>query len=61
MNHYPDRYKVLSPLSELIGVKEDTRAGVMSAVWKWIKVVGAQDRDDPGKLILRGGLEKVCL
>jgi SWI/SNF-related matrix-associated actin-dependent regulator of chromatin subfamily D len=50
---------VASPLAEIIGVKEESRAGVMSAVWKWVKTVGAQDKDDVTKLKVMGGLEKV--
>ncbi len=31
----------------------------MSAVWKFVKTVGAQDKDDVTKLRMIGGLEKV--
>lgn len=31
----------------------------MSAVWKFVKTVGAQDKDDLAKLKMIGGLEKV--
>ncbi len=59
LDQYPDRFKVLAPLCDVIGIKEESRAGAMSAMWKFIKSVGAQDRDDPTRLRLVGGLEKV--
>ncbi len=40
-------------------MREDTRAGIMASVWKFVKACGAQDRDDPGRVVLRGGVEKV--
>jgi len=59
LDQYPDRFKVLSPLAELIGMVEGSRSEVLSQVWKCIKTLGAQDRDDPTKLLAVGGLEKL--
>jgi SWI/SNF-related matrix-associated actin-dependent regulator of chromatin subfamily D len=46
VNHSPERFRVLPPLADMISVKEGTRAEVMAAVWKLVKVAGAQDKDD---------------
>lgn len=59
LDQYPDRFKVLAPLSELIGMVEGSRAEILSNVWKLVKSVGAQDRDDATKLLAVGGLEKL--
>ena len=59
LDQYPDRFKVLSPLSELIGMVEGSRAEILSNVWKLVKTVSAQDRDDATKLLAVGGLEKL--
>lgn len=57
--HSPERFKVLPPLADLISLKEGTRADVMSAVWKLVKVAGAQDKEDPTIIRPIGGFEKV--
>lgn len=57
--HSPERFKVLSPLAELIVMKEGTRAEVMSAVWKLVKVSGSQDKEDGTLVRPVGGMEKV--
>jgi SWI/SNF-related matrix-associated actin-dependent regulator of chromatin subfamily D len=57
--HQPERFKVLPPLNDLIGVQEGTRSDVMSALWKLIKVAGAQDKEDATVIRPVGGLEKV--
>jgi SWI/SNF-related matrix-associated actin-dependent regulator of chromatin subfamily D len=38
---------------------EGSRAEILSNVWKLVKTVGAQDRDDATKLLAVGGLEKL--
>ncbi|WWD20275.1 hypothetical protein CI109_104751 [Kwoniella shandongensis] len=57
--HYPERFKVLQPLADLISIKEGTRAEVVSSVWKLVKVAGAQDKDDGTIVRPVGGLEKI--
>ncbi|BEI84199.1 hypothetical protein CcaverHIS002_0408030 [Cutaneotrichosporon cavernicola] len=57
--HSPERYKVLAPLSELISVREGSRAEIMAAVWQFIKAAGAQDKEDSTMVRPVGGLEKV--
>ena len=60
IDHFPQRFKVLEPLSGLVGMKEGTRAEVMAAIWKLVKFTGSQDKDDGSILRPTGGLEKVC-
>ncbi|WVR08081.1 hypothetical protein IAU60_005127 [Kwoniella sp. DSM 27419] len=57
--HQPDRFKVLPPLADLISMREGTRSEVISAVWKLVKVVGAQDKEDGTIVKPVGGLEKI--
>lgn len=57
--HSPERYKVLAPLSELISVREGSRAEIMAAVWQFVKAAGAQDKEDSTLVRPVGGLEKV--
>ncbi|ORY34769.1 putative chromatin remodeling-related protein [Naematelia encephala] len=57
--HFPERFRVLAPLDGLISMKEGTRADVMAAVWKFIKVVGAQDKEDGTIIRPVGGMEKI--
>ncbi|KAK8849647.1 hypothetical protein IAR55_004982 [Kwoniella newhampshirensis] len=59
VQHYPERFKVLEPLADLIAMKEGTRAEVVSAIWKLIKVAGAQDKDDGTIVKPVGGLDKI--
>ncbi|ODN72925.1 hypothetical protein L202_08340 [Cryptococcus amylolentus CBS 6039] len=59
VSHYPERFKVLEPLKGLIAVHEATRAEVLSAVWKLVKVTGSQDKDDGTIVRPVGGLEKI--
>lgn len=60
INHYPEKFRILPPLAEIIAMKEGTRAEAMSAVWKLVKTLGAQDKDDGSILKRIGDLEKVC-
>lgn len=59
LDQYPEKFKVLPPLCDLIGIKEESRSAVLSAMWKFIKTVGAQDKDDVTKLLPVGGLQKI--
>ncbi|KAK4688672.1 SWI/SNF-related matrix-associated actin-dependent regulator of chromatin subfamily D, partial [Tremellales sp. Uapishka_1] len=55
----PDRFRVLPALAGLIAMKEGTRAEVMAAVWKLVKIVGAQDKEDGTVIRPVGGLERI--
>lgn len=57
--HSPERFKVLSPLSDLISLREGTRAEVMTAVWQLVKSSGAQDKEDGTIIRPVGGLQKL--
>ena len=57
--HSPERFRVLPPLANLVGLSEGTRSQVMSAMWKMVKVAGAQDKEDPSVIKPVGGIEQV--
>ncbi|TXT12853.1 hypothetical protein VHUM_01254 [Vanrija humicola] len=57
--HKPERFKVLSPLAELISIREGTRAEIMAAIWQLVKTSGAQDKEDPTVVRPVGGLEHI--
>lgn len=59
--HFPERFRVLPPLGDLLAMKEGTRAEVISAVWKLIKTVGAQDKEDASLIRPVGGMKRVRL
>lgn len=59
INHQPERFQVRKPLDGLLAMKEGTRAEIMAAAWKLVKVAGAQDKEDGSLIRPLGGLEKV--
>ncbi|KAF8588121.1 SWI/SNF complex 60 kDa subunit [Ramaria rubella] len=42
----PERYKLVEPLVEVLDMKEETRTGIITALWHYIKVNGLQDKVD---------------
>ena len=46
LEHYPEQYKVSPELSALLDIKEDSRIGVVTALWNYIKVNNLQDKVD---------------
>lgn len=42
----PERYGLNEPLADVLDMKEDTRTGVLTALWHYIKVNGLQDKVD---------------
>ncbi|TFY56624.1 hypothetical protein EVJ58_g7529 [Rhodofomes roseus] len=46
LEQQPEQYKVHPELGTLLGVKEDSRVGVVQALWNYIKVEGLQDKVD---------------
>uniref|UniRef100_A0A8H7XP97 DM2 domain-containing protein n=1 Tax=Psilocybe cubensis TaxID=181762 RepID=A0A8H7XP97_PSICU len=46
LEHFPEQYKVLPELSNVLAVKEDSRMGVIQNLWNYIKVQGLQDKVD---------------
>jgi SWI/SNF-related matrix-associated actin-dependent regulator of chromatin subfamily D len=59
LQHSPERFKVIPPLSDMISMREGTRAEVMAAVWQLVKTSAAQDKEDPTIVRPIGGLEKL--
>ncbi|TFK69202.1 SWI/SNF complex 60 kDa subunit [Pluteus cervinus] len=46
LEHYPEQYKVQGELGEILGLREDSRVGVIQALWTYIKLQGLQDKAD---------------
>lgn len=46
LEHFPDQYKVLPELANVLGIKEESRIGVVQALWNYIKLQGLQDKVD---------------
>ncbi|KAF5369594.1 hypothetical protein D9758_002651 [Tetrapyrgos nigripes] len=46
LDHYPEQYGVSDELSSVLGIKEDSRIGVIQALWNYIKIQGLQDKVD---------------
>ncbi|KAF9463399.1 SWI/SNF complex protein [Collybia nuda] len=44
--HFPDQFKVLPELASVLNIKEDSRIGVIQALWNYIKIQGLQDKVD---------------
>ncbi|ESK90328.1 swi snf and rsc complex subunit ssr3 [Moniliophthora roreri MCA 2997] len=46
LDHYPEQFKVAPELSNILGIKEESRLGVIQALWNYIKIQGLQDKVD---------------
>jgi len=46
LNHYPEQFKLSPELGNILGVKEESRIGVIQALWNYIKIQGLQDKVD---------------
>ncbi|KAG8936115.1 SWI/SNF complex component snf12 [Tulasnella sp. 419] len=46
LEHQPEHYRVDPLLGDIINVKEETRVGVIAALWNYIKSNGLQDKVD---------------
>jgi SWI/SNF-related matrix-associated actin-dependent regulator of chromatin subfamily D len=46
LKRIPERYKLVEPLIDILDMKEDTRTGIITALWHYIKVNGLQDKVD---------------
>ncbi|TFK47128.1 SWI/SNF complex protein [Heliocybe sulcata] len=44
IEHQPEQFKVRPELANALGIKEDSRIGIMQAVWNYIKVKNLQDQ-----------------
>ncbi|KAK0240392.1 BAR-domain-containing protein [Armillaria nabsnona] len=45
-DHYPEQYKVSPELGDILGIKEESRVGVIQTLWNYIKLHGLQDKVD---------------
>lgn len=59
LEHQPEHFKVAPPLADIIGVREDTRVGVVAAFWNYIKLNGLQDKVHPTTIKLDQKLMQV--
>ncbi|KAE9399403.1 SWI/SNF complex protein [Gymnopus androsaceus JB14] len=46
LDHYPEQYRLSPDLSNVLGIKEESRLGAVQAVWNYIKIQGLQDKGD---------------
>ncbi|KAF8064246.1 SWI/SNF complex protein [Lyophyllum atratum] len=46
LDHFPEQFKVLGELGAVLGIKEESRIGVIQALWNYIKIQGLQDKAD---------------
>lgn len=42
----PEQYKVAPDLGNILGIKEESRIGIIQAMWNYIKIHGLQDKTD---------------
>ncbi|KAJ7126563.1 SWI/SNF complex protein [Mycena crocata] len=46
LEHYPEQFRVIPELGNILGIKEESRIGVIQALWNYIKIQGLQDKVD---------------
>ncbi|KAL9710743.1 SWI/SNF and RSC complex subunit Ssr3 [Leucoagaricus gongylophorus] len=46
LDHFPEQYKLSPDLSHVLGIKEESRLGVVQTLWNYIKLQGLQDKTD---------------
>ncbi|KAI0944266.1 hypothetical protein AcW1_002018 [Taiwanofungus camphoratus] len=46
LEQQPEQYKVHPDLGNILGLKEESRTGVVQALWNYIKIQGLQDKVD---------------
>lgn len=61
IDHYPDQFKVGPELSAILDLKEDSRIGVVTALWNYIKMNNLQDKTDRRIIRTDEKLKVVCL
>ncbi len=59
VNHTPELYKLSQPLSSLLGLKTDTRAGIFVGIWQYVKKMRLQCVDDRTAIRLDQGLKSL--
>lgn len=46
LKEYPDKFKLVPPLSNILGVSEESNPGVVVSLWQYIRFHKLQDADD---------------
>ncbi|EAU87711.1 SWI/SNF complex 60 kDa subunit, partial [Coprinopsis cinerea okayama7 len=46
LEHYPEHFKLAPELADVLGIKEDSRLGIVQTLWNYIKSNGLQDKVD---------------
>ncbi|KAF8346600.1 SWI/SNF complex 60 kDa subunit [Amanita rubescens] len=46
LEHFPEQYKLLPELASVLGIKEESRVGVVQALWNYIKLHSLQEKAD---------------
>ncbi|TIB84159.1 hypothetical protein E3Q10_02142 [Wallemia mellicola] len=46
LDHIPEKYGISEPLSQLLGIKEDSRAGIITHMWAYVKQNNLLDKED---------------
>ncbi|KAF7309650.1 SWI/SNF and RSC complex subunit [Mycena indigotica] len=46
LEQFPEQYRVVPELGNILGIKEDSRVGVIQHLWNYIKIQGLQDKAD---------------
>lgn len=59
LDHYPDQFKVHPDLGAILDIKEDSRLGVVTALWNYIKINNLQDKVDRRLIRLDNRLKAV--
>ncbi|KAL7408971.1 hypothetical protein BDY24DRAFT_404835 [Mrakia frigida] len=59
LDHQPARYKVVGEFATVLDVKEETRVGILAALWSYIKINNLQDKDDRKKINADAKLRRI--
>ncbi|KAI0342317.1 hypothetical protein BDW22DRAFT_1395179 [Trametopsis cervina] len=59
LEQHPEHFKVHSELGALLGIQEETRTGVIQALWNYIKLQDLQDKVDRRVIRLDAPLRKI--
>ncbi|XP_022740056.1 SWI/SNF complex component SNF12 homolog [Durio zibethinus] len=59
MNYVPEKFKLSSPLMEVLGIEVDTRPRIIAAIWHYVKARKLQNSNDPSFFNCDAQLQKV--
>ncbi|KAL1692462.1 hypothetical protein GGG16DRAFT_51371 [Schizophyllum commune] len=60
LEHTPEQFKVDEHLANIIGIKQESRQGVIQALWNYVKINGLQDKVDRTMIHLDGPLKQLA-